>query len=184
MIVEYKGGLSSRRADMDFLELVKNRYSIRAYTPVPIEDEKLQQVLEAARMAPTGANRQAFQLIVVHTKGREAELRKIYDKDWFVQVPVIICACTITAPGQPVNEAGASLNVGIVMDHLILAATSLGLGSCWIGAFNRDEAKRILGIPEEARPVICAALGYRNENEQPRPKTRKPIDELVRYEHW
>src|SRR3989304_5699869 len=150
---------------MDFLELVTKRNSVRGYKTIPIEDEKLRQVLEAARMAPTGANRQAFQLIVAHTKGREAELRKIYDKDWFVQAPVIICACAIVAPGQPYNEGGSSLNIGIVMDHLIMAATSRGLGSCWIGAFNRDEACRILGLPEEAKPVICAALGYLNENE-------------------
>ena len=169
---------------MEFLDLVKKRYSVRAYKPIPVEDEKLQQVLEAARLAPTGANRQAFQLIVVHTKGREEELRKIYDKDWFVQAPVIICACAIVAPGQPYNEGGSSLNIGIVMDHLIMAATSLGLGTCWIGAFNHDEAKRILGFPEEAKPVICAAIGYLDEAVQPRPRTRKPIGELVRYEHW
>ena len=169
---------------MEFLELVKKRYSVRAYKSIPVEDEKLQQVLEAARLAPTGANRQSFQLIVVHTKGREAELRHIYDKDWFVQAPVIICACAIAVPGQPFREGGSSLNIGIVMDHLILAATSLGLGTCWIGAFNRDEAQRILGFPEEAKPVICAALGYLDDSIQPRPKTRKPIGELVRYEHW
>ena len=169
---------------MDFLELVNKRYSVRGYKPIPLEDEKLQKVLEAARMAPTGANRQAFQLIVVHTKGREEELRKIYDKDWFVQAPVIICACAMATPGQPFREGGASLNIGIVMDHLIMAATSLGLGTCWIGAFNHDEAKRILGFPEEAKPVICAAIGYLDEAVQPRPRTRKPIGELVRYEHW
>jgi len=169
---------------MDFLELVTKRNSVRGYKTIPIEDEKLRQVLEAARMAPTGANRQAFQLIVAHTKGREAELRKIYDKDWFVQAPVIICACATVEPGQPYREGGSSLNIGIVMDHLILAATSLGLGTCWIGAFNREEAVRILGLPEEAKPVICAALGYLDDAVQPRPKTRKPIGELVRYEHW
>src|SRR3989304_6053653 len=111
---------------MDFLELVTKRNSVRGYKTIPIEDEKLQQVLEAARMAPTGANRQAFQLIVVHTKGREEELRKIYDQAWFVQAPVIICACAMATPGQPFREGGASLNIGIVMDHLIMAATSLG----------------------------------------------------------
>lgn len=170
---------------MDFLELVKKRHSVRGYKPIPIEDEKLGKVLEAARMAPTGANRQQFQLIVVaHTKGREAELRKIYDKDWFVQAPVVICACAIVTPGQPFREAGASLNIGIVVDHLILAATSLGLGSCWIGAFNHDEAIKALGLPEEAKPVICCALGYIDETVPPRPKTRKPIGDLVRFEHW
>lgn len=167
---------------MDFLELVKKRYSVRAYKSIPVEDEKLQQVLEAARLAPTGSNRQQFQLIVVHTAGREEELRHIYDKDWFVQAPVVICACATTIQGQPYREGGSYRNVAIVMDHLILAATSLGLGTCWIGAFNPDEARKILGFPEDVKPVVFATLGY--SNDQPRPKVRKPIGELVRYEHW
>jgi len=167
---------------MDFLELVSSRRSVRGYKSTPVEDDKLRQILEAARLAPTGANRQSFQLIVVHTKGREEELKLIYDKPWFVQAPVMICACATTTPGQPFREGGGYLTIGIVMDHLILAATSLGLGTCWIGAFNPDNARGILGIPEEAKPVVCVTLGYAND--EPRPKVRKPIDELIRYEHW
>jgi nitroreductase len=169
---------------MDFSELVEKRRSVRAYKPIPIEEEKLKKILEAARMAPTGANRQQFMLIVAHTRGREEELKKVYDRDFFTQAPVVICACATVAAGQPYREGGASLNVGIVVDHLILAATSLGLGSCWIGAFNREEAVKVFGLPEEAKPVICCALGYTDESVEPRPKTRKPIEELVRYEHW
>ena len=167
---------------MDFLELVKKRYSVRGYKSIPVEDEKLQEVLEAARLAPTGANRQPFQLIVIHTAGREKELRQIYDKDWFVQAPIVICACATPVQGQPYSEGGSYRNVGIVMDHLILAATSLGLGTCWIGAFNPDAARKILGLPEEVKPVIFATVGY--SNDPPRPKVRKPINELVRYERW
>jgi nitroreductase len=85
---------------MDFLELTKQRYSVRAYKSTPVEDEKLNYILEAARIAPTGANQQAFQLIVIHTKGREGELRPIYNRDWFVQAPILICACATTGQGQ------------------------------------------------------------------------------------
>ena len=167
---------------MEFLELVKNRYSVRAYKSTPVEEDKLKQILEVARLAPTGANRQSFQLIVIHTAGKEEELRLIYDKPWFVQAPVIICACATTIQGQPFREGGSYRDVAIVMDHLILAATSLGLGTCWIGAFNPDTARDILGLPAEAKPIVFATIGY--SNDQPRPKTRKPIDELIRYEHW
>ncbi|MFC2020245.1 nitroreductase family protein [Chloroflexota bacterium] len=167
---------------MEFLELVKKRYSVRAYENKPVEDEKLQQMLEAARLAPTGSNQQLFQLIVIHTAGRKEELRPIYDKDWFVQAPVIICACATTIQGQPYREGRSHRNVGIVMDHLILAATSLGLGTCWIGAFDPAAARKILRIPEEVQPIIFATIGY--SSDEPRPKVRKPIDELVRYEHW
>jgi len=167
---------------MDFLELAKKRYSVRAYKSTPVEDEKLKYILEAARMAPTGTNRQSFQLIVIHTAGREKELRPIYDKDWFVQAPIVICACATTIQGQPYTEGGSYRNVAIVMDHLILAATDLGLGTCWIGAFNPDAAREILGPPKEVKPIVFATVGY--PDDEPRPKKRKSIDELVRYEHW
>jgi len=167
---------------MDFLELAKKRYSIRAYKSTPVEDEKLKYILEAARMAPTGSNQQAFQLIVVHTKGREEELGRIYGKDWFVQAPIIICACATTSPSQSYNEGRSYRNVAIVMDHLILAATNLGLGTCWIGAFDPKAARDILGLPEEVKPIVFATVGY--SDDEPRPKVRKSIDELIRYEHW
>ncbi len=167
---------------MGFLELAKRRYSVRAYKPHPVEDEKLQQVLEAARLAPTGSNQQLFQLIVIHTAGREKELRLIYDKDWFVQAPVIICACAITIQGQVYDEGRSYRNIGIVMDHLILAATNLGLGTCWIGAFDPIATRKILGLPEEVKPIVFATIGY--SDDEPRPKVRKSINELVRYEHW
>ena len=80
---------------MNFPDLVKSRYSVRAYKPQPVEDELLQKVLEAARLAPTAANRQPFQIIVIRTAGREAELQRIYGQDWFTQAPLIICACGI-----------------------------------------------------------------------------------------
>jgi len=158
---------------MDFMALIKTRYSVRAYKHDPIEDEKLQQVLEAARLAPTGANRQGFQLVVVHTEGREEEMKRIYPRDWFAQAPVLICAVA------PVDY---QLNVGIVIDHLILAATELGLGTCWIGAFDREATREILGIPEGMEPIIFTPLGY--PADAPRAKKRKALEDLVRYEHW
>ena len=87
---------------MEFTELIQKRYSVRAYRPTPVQDEKLEAVLEAARLAPTASNRQSFQLIVIQTKGREEELRRIYDKDWFVQPPLVICACRF--PMDPARE--------------------------------------------------------------------------------
>jgi nitroreductase len=158
---------------MEFSDVIQKRYSVRGYKPDPVEDKTLHQVLEAARLAPTGSNRQAFQLVVVHTKGREEEMKRIYRGDWFAQAPIVICACA--APDY-------KLNVGIVMDHLILAATDLGLGTCWIGAFDRDAVRDVLGLPEDVYPIIMATLGY--PADEPRAKKRKELSELVRYEHW
>jgi nitroreductase len=169
---------------MNFLELAEKRYSVRAYKPDPVEEDKLQQVLEAARLAPTATNAQPFQLIVIHTAGREAELRRIYKRDWFVQAPLVICICGIPAQGW-VRRDGKNyteVDVAIAMDHLILAATDLGLGTCWVAAFDAIAAREVLGLPEGVEPIAFTPLGY--PADEPGPKKRKPLSELVRYEHW
>ena len=170
---------------MDFLELVATRYSVRAYKPDPVEDEKLQKVLEAARLAPTAANRQPFQLIVVHTSGRQIELSQIYQRPWFVQAPIIICACAMASNGWSRSSDGVNytmLDVAIAFDHLTLEATDLGLGTCWVAAFNVEAARKVLGIPPEVDPVALTPLGY--PADASRLKTRKPLAELVRFEKW
>ena len=82
---------------MEYSELIAARYSVRAYRPDPVEDEKLQTVLEAARLAPTAANRQPFQLVVMRTAGREEEIGMIYRRPWFVQAPLVIGVCAISS---------------------------------------------------------------------------------------
>jgi nitroreductase len=169
---------------MEFAELIKKRYSVRAYKPDPVEEKKLRQVLDAMRLAPTAANRQPFQIIVIRTAGRQAELRRIYDRYWFVQAPLIICACGIPAQNW-VRSDGKNYNdvdVTIAMDHLILAAADLGLGTCWIADFDPMAAREVLGLPEGVEPVVFSPLGY--PADQPRSKKRKALSELVRYEHW
>lgn len=169
---------------MDLLEIVKKRYSVRAYKPTSVEDDKLQQVLEASRLAPTAANRQPFHLIVIRTEGREAELRRICGASWFTQAPIIICACGV--PSQSwVRRDGKNycdVDVAIVMDHLILAAADLGLGTCWVGAFHPDAAREVLGLPDDVEPIAFTPLGYPADT--PASKKRKPLSEIVRYEHW
>ncbi len=169
---------------MEFTELIAKRYSVRAYKPDPVEEEKLQQVLEAARLAPTAANRQPFRLIVIHTSGREAELKRIYDRDWFVQAPLVICACAVPAEGWVRRDGKryTDVDVAIVMDHLVLAAANVGLGTCWIAAFDPDAAREVLGLPDDVEPIALTPLGYPADS--PRPKERKPLSELVKYERW
>ncbi len=169
---------------MDFSDLIQKRYSVRSYKPDPVEDTKLQQILEAARLAPTAANRQAFQLIVIHTRGREHDLKQIYNRDWFVRAPLVIAACGlpeqnwVRVDGRNYND----VDVAIVMDHIILAAANLGLGTCWIGAFDPDAARKVLGLPDDAEPVAFTPLGYADD-EQP-PRKRKALADLVRQERW
>lgn len=169
---------------MEFFELISRRYSVRAYKPVRVEDEKLEAVLQAARLAPTAANRQPFQIIVIHTAGREVELKEIYRRDWFTQAPLLLCACGVPRQGwvRADNRRYLDVDVAIVMDHLILAATALGLGTCWVAAFNEKAARRILNLPEGIEPLIFTPLGY--PADQPGEKERKALEELVRYERW
>ena len=169
---------------MEYSDLIRNRYSVRAYRDDPVEDAKLHQVLEAARLAPTASNRQPFQIIVIHTAGRRDELAKIYRREWFVQAPLLLCAVGVPRMSwvRADNRRYLDVDVAIVMDHLILAATNLGLGTCWVAAFDAIVARQILKLPDEVEPLIFTPLGY--PADQPSEKERKPLSDLVRYEHW
>ena len=167
---------------MEYSELIAARYSVRAYRPDPVEDEKLQAILEAARLAPTAANRQPIRMIVMHTAGREEEIGKIYHRKWFVQAPLVIAVCVITSEawvreGDRFNSR--MIDAAIVADHLILAAANLGLGTCWVAAFNVEVARSLLQLLADAEPVIFTSLGY--PADKPGPKIRKPLANLVRY---
>jgi nitroreductase len=170
---------------VEYSELIAARYSVRAYRPDPVENEKLEAVLEAARLAPTAANRQPIQLVVMHTAGREKEIGKIYRRPWFVQAPLVIAVCAVSSLAW-VRESdrfnARMIDAAIVADHLILAAANQGLGTCWVAAFNVGAARDVLGLPDEVEPVIFTPLGY--PADQPGPKIRKPLSELVRYERW
>ena len=167
---------------MEFRELIVRRYSVRAYKSDPIEADKLQFVLEAARLAPTAANRQPFQLIVIRTAGRQAELRRIYAREWFTQAPLVICACGIPdlAWVRGDGRSYMDVDVAIAMDHLVLAAADVGLGTCWVANFDPIAAREVLRLPNGLEPVAFTPLGY--PADQPKPKERKPLAELVRYE--
>ncbi|MGE5225047.1 MAG: nitroreductase family protein [Omnitrophica WOR_2 bacterium] len=170
---------------MEFLEIIEKRYSVRAYKSDPVEDAKLQMVLNAARIAPTAANRQPFRLVVIHTAGKETALKRIYHREWFVSAPIIICVCALENEAWIRGYDGKNyvdLDVAIVMDHMILAATDLGLGTCWIAAFDPSAACQYLGLPKDVAPVVLTPLGY--PASLPKPKERKPLSELVHYEQW
>jgi nitroreductase len=169
---------------MELSEIIKRRYSVRAYQSKPVEEDKLLKILEAARLAPTAANRQPFQVIVIQTRGREAELRQIYNREWFTQAPLVLCVVGTPESGW-IRYDGINytqVDSAIVMDHIILSATDLGLGTCWIAAFNPEAARSVLGLPENVNPIVFTPLGYPNDS--PKEKVRKPLADLVRYESW
>lgn len=166
---------------MQFSDVIKSRHSIRAYKSTEVEEEKLDQILEAARIAPTAANKQAFKVFVVKTAGRQDELRKIYNRDWFVKAPIILGVCSIPekswkhAKGKNYGDVDAA----IVMEHMILAATDLGLGTCWIAAFDYNGAREVLGLEDGLEPIAFTPLGYAEELNFH--TMRKDLDEIVVY---
>lgn len=166
---------------MDVLEAIAERYSVRSYKPGPVEPEKLALILEAVRLAPTAANRQAFQLVVVKTGGRQEELKPIYPRDWFVQAPLILGVCAIPDKSWVRRDGKnySDVDAAIVMDHIVLAAASLGLGTCWIGAHNVATAREVLKLDESLEPVAFTPLGYAADSAPP--KSRKTLEELVIY---
>ena len=169
---------------MEFRELIRKRYSVRAYRPDPVSDADLQQVLEAGMLAPTAANRQAFRIVVIATQGRQEELKRVYERDWFVQGPLVLAVCGLTRESWSRRDGHNYVDVdaAIVMDHMILAAADLGLGTCWIGAFDPQAAREVLGLPEDVEAIAFTPLGHPADT--PRPKKRKPLEELVRRERW
>jgi len=169
---------------MDFFDLIQKRYSVRAYQKKPVEKDKLLKVLDAARLAPTAANRQPFRLIVVKTEGRETEMKRIYGREWFSQAPLIICACAIPSEGWTRGDGKnfCEVDATIALDHLILAAAALGLGTCWIAAFDPKATRDILGLPSDVEPVALTPLGY--PADVLKAKKRRDLSDLVRYEKW
>ena len=169
---------------MEFRDLIQRRVSNRSYRDEPVPDELLDQVLDAARLAPTAANRQPFRLIVIRTAGREEELGRLYGRPWFVEAPLVIGI--VSLPGPPWSrhdgKSYADVDATIAMDHLVLAAADVGLGTCWVANFDVPTAREILGLPDEVEPVAFTPLGY--SDDAGRPKKRKPLSDLVRYERW
>ncbi len=170
---------------MDFQELIRVRRSARGYKPDPIDADVLARVLGAARIAPTACNLQPFHLIVVSDPITRAKMKAAYARDWFAAAPVIVVGCV--EPGKAWKRGdgwtAAEVDLAIAMDHLILAATEEGLGTCWVCNFDEARVKQILAIPPEVRVIAMTPLGY-SDGSSPRPFSRKPLADLVFREHW
>jgi nitroreductase len=154
---------------MEFSEVIRKRRSIRAYGKRKVGKAKLRKLQKALQIAPTGGNRQEFQFVFVTDP---AKLKTIADKaghqDFIGEAPVIVAA---------VCKPGNEFNVAIAVDHMILAATDEGLGTCWIGWFEPGPVKRALGIPRSRSVPILVTVGYAAD--EPKARPRKPLDELI-----
>lgn len=175
---------------MDFLNLAKKRYSVRAYTNQKVEKEKLNAILEAAHIAPTGGNCQPQHLIVIQS---EEGLNKVAKAANTYNAPLAIIVCsdtekTWTRPfdGKKLTDIDAS----IITDHMMLEATELGLGSVWVCYFKPDILKEEFKLPANLEPINILVLGYADTKRQAvlpadrHIKTRKPLSEIVSFEKF
>ena len=166
---------------MPLIDTIRARRSIRSYRPDPVPLEKLDYILEAARQAPSWKNQQCWRFIVVKD---EAKRRAITQRSWTAEAPVVIVGCA--HPEMSGGNAGQHyymLDMGIAMEHMVLAAAEQGLGTCWIGGqFDEAAVKKELGIPDEARVVALLPVGY--PAEAPDAKPRKPLNKIVSNERW
>ena len=170
---------------MNVFEAIKTRKSVRDYMDKPVEDEKLTMVLEAGRLAPSASNRQEWRFVVVRDEATRKKLIPAAGNQKFVgQAPVIIAACADTDGHiMRCGQACHPIDVAIALDHMTLMAVELGLGTCWIGHFNADEVKKILGIPENIQVVELMPLGYPADTSL-KEKKRLAFKDIVKFERW
>jgi nitroreductase len=184
-------------ADSPLMKLVQGRYSLRRYDAGrPIPDSDIARILEAARLAPSAENSQPWRFIVV----RDREARERLSRECFsgifmptrfaADAPVVLALCADRArllerAGEAVLRTSLhELDCGIAGEHVVLAAAELGIGSCWIGWFNKKKSKKLLGVPLSFEVVALIALGYPREAPAARPKVRKSLSSIASLDVW
>jgi nitroreductase len=166
---------------VDFYQVIKSRRSIRAYKSDPIRDEILDKILDAGRLAPSAKNIQPWKFIVIKDSQIKLELvAACRNQEFIAQAPVIVCAVALEkiAWGRMGGYwSSYPVDLAIALEHIILAATNEGLGTCWIGAYDEAEVKRILKIPDDFKVIALTPIGYPNQT--PAPKQTKNLAEII-----
>lgn len=166
-----------------FYSLINERYSCRDYSPRPVEAEMIRTILDTARLAPSACNRQPWVFIVVEDGKERDALVSSYDRDWFNSAPVYIVACGNHSEAwhRADGKDHTDVDVAIAVEHICLAATTFGLGTCWVCNFDRPTVSEGLGLPPEIEPVAIIPLGFPAEGSVRPEKKRKPIDDIVKW---
>jgi nitroreductase len=184
---------------MEFFEVIASRHSVRTYRPEPVPEELIVQCLEAARSAPSWRNGQCWRFIVVQDRKviQQLAAQRIYGyriNSWLTSAPVVVVACADPREsGYHGDLPYWAVDTAIALENLVLAATALGLGTCWVGGFDEPGICQLLGIPEPMRVVAYTPLGYPADKETlmgrtvkaiARSHSRKPLTKIVHQERW
>ncbi|MHB8127407.1 MAG: nitroreductase family protein [Mobilitalea sp.] len=170
---------------MSLLDIATKRYSVRSYMDKEVEREKILQVLEAGRVAPSAVNFQPLHFIVITDNNMKLKVVEAYPRDWIKAAPVIIVACGDHSKSWKRNDGKdhCDIDAAIAIDHMTLAATELGLGTCWVCAFNAKRCHEILELPEHLEVIALLPLGY-PEGERNTEIKRISMDALVSWEKY
>jgi nitroreductase len=182
---------------MDFSKLALARRSVRTFSSQTVSDNLVKQVVECGRVAPSWKNWQGWHFIVVRDKDKIAEIVDnggVFGNKWLRNAPALLIACGDPAKSGDMNGVSyITVDVSIALDHIVLAATELGLGTCWVGIFDAAKLKEALGIPGSQRIIALTPLGYPADGMSVRErlsrmaagsKRRKPIEEILHFEQW
>ncbi|MCS7252556.1 MAG: nitroreductase family protein [Armatimonadota bacterium] len=157
----------------DAIEAIMERRSIRKYKPEPIPREHLTTILEAGRQAPSAGNRQPWRFVVVRDHEVKRRLGEACNnQNWIADADVIVAGLSVPAESERWHDK----DVMIAMQNMIIAATALGYGTCWIGAFNHEKVKEVLGVPEDINVVALTPIGVPDET--PRQRPRKEMNQI------
>ncbi len=171
-----------------FLDLAKSRYSVRNYLDRPVEEEKLEYILEAGRIAPSAANYQPWHFIMIRDPEMRKKIATTYNRAWFLQAPVIIILCGDHTLGwkRADGKDHTDIDIAITTDHMTLAAVEMDLGTCWICNFDAAEAGRILELPPHIEPIVYLPVGYpgTSEDKAARHLIRKGMADIVHWERF
>ncbi len=165
---------------MKLVELAEKRYSCRAYRSDEVEREKLEYIMECVRLSPSAVNKQPWLFRIVSCDEEKAKLRQCYNREWFGTAPMYIVA-SILHDEEWVRADGkrhGDIDIAIAVEHLCLAATEQGLGTCWVCNFDAALCKQLFGMGDNEEPAVLIPLGYAAD--EPKEKRRKALGEIVR----
>jgi len=174
---------------MDFYKVIENRTSNKSYKSTPIPTEKLDKIINAALLAPSWKNKTCYRFVFINQQNLKEQISKtIINKtdetaNAVKQAPIIaVIVAEPTISGNTADKSYFMVDCGIAMEHLVLAATNEGYGTCWIGSFDENEIRKILNIPQSISVVAMTPIGETNEGDKHYPP--KDISQHIYYNNW
>lgn len=168
---------------MDLYEAIKKRYSCRSYAQKPVEKEKLDKIIEAARLAPSAKNLQDWRFVIVTDEKLRKQVAMACNEQMFIATaPVIIIGCSNSDYVMRCGQKIGPIDIAIAMEHIALTATAEGLATCWIGSFYPEKLKSLLGIPDRVEIIEVMPIGYPADKQTQRP--RESAEKIMCFEKW